>query len=89
MGRNLATEGCYLGLKTPLALEPMKLTGRKRLIGMYGTYQEIDRHVALRVLNCIPNSEDQEVLATLKSLCGSDALDIPDDLIKIEKSRLK
>jgi HNH endonuclease len=76
--------GCYLGLKTPLALEPMTLTGRQRLIGMYGAFQEIDRHVALRVLDCIPNSEDQRVLATLKSVCGSDALDIPDDLSKIE-----
>jgi hypothetical protein len=44
----------YLPLKKPLFLDPESLTGRSKLIGMYGAYQEIDRSVALRVLTLSP-----------------------------------
>jgi hypothetical protein len=74
----------YLGLKTPLALDSKQLTGRKRLITMYSSYQEIDRHVASRVLDLIPTDEGAKVVVALKSLCASDRQDIPEDVSRIE-----
>jgi hypothetical protein len=75
----------YLPLKKPLLLDPENLTGRHKLISMYGSYQEIDKNVALRVLDLIPASEDQEVLSNLKMLCGNDSQNAHDDIVRIEE----
>lgn len=74
----------YLVIKNPVALDPVSLTGSKRLITMYSSYQQIDRGVARRVLDLIPAREGGSVLVNLKSLCGSDDQDIPDDLSQIK-----
>jgi hypothetical protein len=74
----------YLPLERPLELDPERLTGRKRLITMYSSYQKIDRSVALRVFDLIPTSENAEVLSKLKTLCGSDLRDTIDDIGEIE-----
>jgi len=75
----------YLPLKKTLLLDPKSLTGRKRLITMYGSYQEIDRAVALRILDLIPVSENSDVTSSLRVLCGSSSQDAPDDIAQIEE----
>jgi hypothetical protein len=75
----------YLPLKNPLLLDPINLTGHKRLITMYGSYQEIDRAIALRILDLIPASEDSDVTSNLRVLCGSSSHDVPDDIARIEE----
>ena len=81
----ICTANSYLPLKNPFLLDPMNLTGHKRLITMYGSYQEIDRAVALRILDLIPASENSGVTSNLKVLCGSSSDDVPDDIARIEE----
>lgn len=74
----------YLALNKPLLLSPEELTGRKRLISMYNSYQEIDRTVALKILDLIPTSESRSVVLSLKAICGDDGSDVHDDILDLE-----
>jgi HNH endonuclease len=74
----------YLGLANPVVLDPQNLTGRGKLITMYASYQEIDRSIAIRVLDLIPKTENQNVLPNLQSLCQADDQDLSIDISRIE-----
>lgn len=75
----------YLGLKRPLLLDPMSLTRRKRLITMYGSYQQTDHATVLRILDQIPAEEELKV-AALRALCGGDDQDIQADVQQIKST---
>jgi len=77
----------YLGLASPVVLNPPNLTGRGKLITMYAAYQEIDRSIAVRVLDLIPKTENQNVLANLQSLCQADDQDLSIDISRIESQK--
>lgn len=70
----------YVRMNQPLEIDPMPLTGRKRFIGMYGSYQEIDRTTALHILDRIPDDEDPKTVSNLKAACGSSSVDIDRDI---------
>lgn len=74
----------YLALSRPLLLSPQELTGRKRFISMYGSYQKIDGAVALKILDLIPKREGESTIASLKALCGDESLDALDDILDLE-----
>jgi HNH endonuclease len=74
----------YYGLANPVVLDPQNLTGRGKLITMYASYQEIDRSIAIRVLDLIPKTENQNVLPNLQSLCQADDQDLSIDISRIE-----
>jgi len=77
---------CYLSLKNPVVLDPQILTGKGRLITMYGGFSEIDRRVALRILDLIPSTEDADVLSRLTMLCGGNSdQDLLDDIEQIQE----
>lgn len=73
----------FLPLGSPVALSPEGLTGKRRLITMYGSYQTTDSTVFQRVLAAVPASEDQTILENLRSWAGSE-LDAVDDAARIE-----
>lgn len=80
----------YLGLSQRVELKAQEITGRRRLVSMYGAYQEIDRLQAVRILDRIPEGEDQYILANLKDACGHANTDIVTDLRGLDlKSRVK
>lgn len=77
---------CYLALKQPVPLDPQSLIGRRKFTTMYSKYQEIDRHLALRILDRVPSGEDGGILANLRLACeGSRAEDQQDDVARIER----
>jgi hypothetical protein len=76
----------YLALASPVVLDATNLTGYDKLITMYSSYQEIDRSIAIRVLDLVPKTEDQKVLAYLQSLCHADDQDVSIDLALIEST---
>lgn len=80
--------GSYLPLKQPVLLDPETLTGRTRLVTMYGRFQEIDRRAALRILDLIPATENLNVLSKLKMLCSDSQQDLLDDVERIQEEAL-
>jgi hypothetical protein len=78
----------YLGLPTPLAVDPRRLTGRKRLISRYGSYQAVDRSVALRLLDSARAREDTPVIRNLISACSNDDPAVSDDVQRVESRRI-
>jgi HNH endonuclease len=70
----------YLGLAAPLELDATAITGRRRLVGMYGAYQEIGRAQALRIIDCVPASENQRVLTNLKNAISHSDSDVATDI---------
>lgn len=78
----------YLGLAQPLELNPSQITGRKRLIGMYGSYQKIDRAIALRIIDRIPHNEDLRIVSNFRAACGSSETDAREDIEDIQSRRL-
>ncbi len=78
--------GSYLPLDKPVLLDPVSLTGRSRLVTMYGRFQKIDRQVALRILDLIPMTENVNVLSRLRMLCDSSSQqDLLDDIEQIQE----
>jgi hypothetical protein len=73
----------YLGLTTPVELDPRSLTGRKRLVQMYGRYQEIDRSIALGLLDIVRSRDDSKIVSNLIAACGSDILRAVDDIQRL------
>jgi hypothetical protein len=69
----------YLGLHKPVELDAGAITGKKRLVTMYGTYQAIERPVALKLLDRIPSGAGP-ALAALKAAAGHDGVDVDYDL---------
>ena len=76
----VAPSDLYLALRQPLKLNPPLLTGRKRLIGMYSSYQSVDQDVFLKVLETVPSSEDQGAVARLRAFGGGDQANIDFDI---------
>lgn len=80
----------FLWLHKPLKLDPVKLTGRRNLVVMYASYQEIARNTALQILNSIPGEQnDVTALDTLKARCMCSESDLQTDLEEIKRSGLK
>jgi hypothetical protein len=79
--------GFYLGLSKPLELNPRSITGRNRLIQMYGSYQQIERATALRILDQIHSREDARIVANLKDECGSNDADVHTDIEQVDSRK--
>jgi len=60
----------YLPLYEPVLLSAEALTGKKRLVAMYGSYQPIDRSIFQRVLAQLPSSAGQATIDRLKAWAG-------------------
>lgn len=80
----LCPEALYLPLREPLQLNPQMLTGKPRLIGMYGAYQATNANVALRLLDEVPPTEDQATVARLKAFCGDDSISALGDIVDLQ-----
>lgn len=70
----------FLWLDSPLELDPPSISGKQRLISMYGSYQEIDRPAAMRILASVEENAGGAVLANLKFRFGSAEADLQTDL---------
>jgi hypothetical protein len=66
----ICPDNLYLALKEPILLDPPSLTGKGRLITMYGSYQQSSLSVALKILDQVPATEDQPTVARLRAMCG-------------------
>ena len=75
----------YLGLLQPLMLDAMSLTGKKRLISMYGSYQEIALSTAQRIVSLIPDTEDAARIAAITKALGNASLDVTQDLMRLTR----
>lgn len=73
----------YLWLKSPLLLIPQEISGKKKLISMYGSYQEISEDVASTILGKIPASENLAILNNLKVRIGGVDIDLVTDIREI------
>ncbi|WP_453976647.1 HNH endonuclease [Brevundimonas sp. Marseille-Q4549] len=62
----------YLPLLEPIALDAMALTGKERLVGMYGAYQAVGRSVFQAVLSAIPDRTDPAAVGRLKAWGGGE-----------------
>jgi hypothetical protein len=69
----------FLWLENPILLSPEKISGKKKLIVMYGSYQQIDRSISLCILNSINQPNDAEIIENLKAL-GAGGLDLITDI---------
>lgn len=74
----------YLEVNPPILLDPNKLTGRKRFITMYSSYQEIDKTLANRILDLIPENGKEDIVFNLMAICRDSSQDISDDIARIE-----
>lgn len=81
-------ETFYLGLQIPVRLNAELLTGKNRFIGMYASYQQIDKSVATRIIDLIPSTENQTILQNLKTALDSAYTDAEDDIKEVERSNL-
>ncbi|WP_375777829.1 HNH endonuclease [Bradyrhizobium sp. ma5] len=70
----------YLALADPVELEAMSITGRRRLVSMYGAYQEIERVQALRILDRIPLGKDHLIADNIRKSCGYSTTDATADV---------
>lgn len=61
----------YLPLFEPVKLDPLSLTGKKRLVAMYGSYQPIERAIFHKVLARIPTSAGGATLERLRAWAGA------------------
>lgn len=75
----------YLPLFEPVALNAEALTGKKRLVAMYGSYQPVDQSIFQRVLGRIPSSAGQQTIDRLKAWAGGDT-DASQDIKDIRTS---
>jgi hypothetical protein len=76
----------FLWLQNPLRLDPERITGRARLVTMYGSYQEITRGSALDILTSINQLNNADILENLIARCSTDELDIITDITQIDKN---
>lgn len=77
----------FLWLQEPHLLIPQDITGKNRLVTMYGRYQEISRKNALDILKSIDNlNNDTDILENLIHICSTDELDAITDITQIENS---
>ena len=74
----------FLWLINPLLLDPEKISGKQRLIGMFAGFQKIDWATALSILNGIEQPNDAEIIENLKARCSADGLDVSTDIRKIQ-----
>lgn len=63
----------YLPLTEPVPLDAMALTGKKRLVAMYGSYQPVDREVFQAVMSTIPSTADTAAVVRLNAWAGSES----------------
>ena len=75
----------YLALHDPVRLDPASLTGRNRLVNMYGSYQPTDRAVFLRVLGAIPAGVDDAAVRRLADWAGGE-VDVASDVSAISSA---
>lgn len=61
----------YLPLIEPVALDPASITGKKRLVAMYGSYQPVDRATFHQVLARVPTTAGQATIERLRAWAGS------------------
>lgn len=74
----------FFWLENPLLLDPLSISGKKKLIQMYGSYQEITRQVASDILNSILPPENPEALNNLKARCAGNDLDLVTDVAELQ-----
>ena len=73
----------FLWLDNPLTLVPENITGKAKLVVMFGKFQEISRITALDILNQIHQPNDAYIIENLKARC-SDEFDIKTDIAQIQ-----
>lgn len=61
----------FLWLDKPITLNASEITGKKRLINMYGRYSRIDAKKAFEVLKCIPEEYRSATWRRLTTAIGS------------------
>lgn len=74
----------FLWLPEPVVLDPQALTGKRRLVGMYGTYHEVGRHLAARILDLVSTNRDAAIVENLRVLCSDGNRDVAEDIARIE-----
>lgn len=63
----------YLPLPEPVPLNAIALTGKKRLVAMYGSYQPVARAIFEAVLAAIPSTADPAAVSRLKAWAGGES----------------
>lgn len=74
----------FFWLDTPLLLDPKDISGKKKLVAMFGAFQPISRVVASRILNSIGEKDRDGVLGNLKARCAGIGLDILTDIEQVK-----
>ncbi|MBZ9867019.1 HNH endonuclease [Mesorhizobium sp. CA15] len=70
----------YIALPDPLQLDPRPISGKSSLVRMFGSYQEISRQTALRILDLLPADLPSR---QLKRQC-TDESDLQEDLADLD-----
>lgn len=71
-------------LTHPVSVDPVRITGKKRFVGMFSTYQRIDRHQAKQLLDtAVSGGEHSAALTRLVESCSSEASDMDEDVQEI------
>lgn len=78
----------YIWLESPIQLNPIEISGNKNLIMMFSSYQRINKHQALHILNLVRQhtareSTDFKKINSLIEACQNDELDIETDINEI------
>ncbi len=73
----------YLPLHQPVPLDPTELTGKNKLVNMYGAYQPVDRTIFLRVLGQIPPGINDAAVRRLADWAGGE-VEIASDIEAIQ-----
>lgn len=78
----------YLGLHEAVELDPVYITGKRRLTTMYSAYQEIDRLTALRLISFVPRQGHEEKLERISTYMNVSGSEIQEDLKDLELDKV-
>jgi hypothetical protein len=71
----------FLWLPKPVVIDPLQVTGKKRFISMFSSFDSISRYEALRILRQVRSQAGIEnVLSRLTQECMSDDADMASDI---------
>lgn len=74
----------FCWLNEPLLLDPIKLTGKTRLVTMFNSFQEISNDIASTIIASIPVTNDATPLQNLKARLQYGDTDLATDINTIE-----
>ena len=74
----------FLWLPKPVVIDPLQVTGKKRFISMFSSFDSISRYEALRILRQVRSQAGIEnVLSRLTQECMSDDADMASDILDL------